>query len=132
MMCRLVAITLFLMMSVAPAWALDDTQLNRFLQAERYVKLFNFEAMLTDAAATNAPPDQRASMVQRIRKLDMDKLRAVFIASMTEIYTADELAACADFYSTPMGRRIMSKLGKFNLAIAPGISEETQKAFGKP
>jgi len=131
-MYRLVAITLFLIISAAPARALEDTQLNRFLQAARYAKLFNYEAMLSELVATNAPPDHRTSMTQRIHDVDMDKLRAVFIATLTEIYTADELATCADFYSTPMGRRLMSKLGKFNLAIASAISEETQRAFGGP
>src|SRR5689334_15167183 len=123
----IVVVPLFLIASAASGWAADDTLLNRFLQAERFAKLYDFRRMIIELAAANSSVDQREAVARRVTNVDMAKIKAVFIATMTEVYTVDEIEACVEFYSTPAGKRIMSKLPTFDLAIAPAIAEETKR-----
>ena len=132
-MYRLVALAALVIVSSAPALSMSDTQVNRLAQAQRYAQLYDLKSMLIDlVTASPAGEQQRAEALQRISKLDAERLRAVLTAAMVQVFTADELAASADFYETPVGRSIMSKLTKFNLAITPGITEELERAFGQP
>jgi len=130
-MYRVVVLAIFVTLASAPAWSMDDTQVNRLIQAQRYAQLFDLKSMFTDLVTANATADQRAAALQRLSKLDADRVRAVLIAAMVQIYTADELAALADFYGTPTRRSIMSKLPKFDAAVTPAITEEAKRAFGQ-
>ena len=111
---------------------MEDSQANRLIQAQRYAQLYDFKQMITELAFANLPTDQRAALDQKVSRLDTDKLRRIFADAMAQVFTADELAACADFYGTPLGRSIMSKLPKFALAVTPGMNEEAQRALGTP
>jgi len=112
---------------------MEDSQENRLAQAQRYVELYDFKAMFAEMMTSNATTaDQRAVASKRIAKMDFDKVKAIYLAAMAQVYTADELAACADFYGTPIGRSILSKQAKFNIAIVPGLKEETDRVFSQP
>src|SRR5579862_8512995 len=99
---RVVALVIFLIGSSASAWAMEDSQENRLAQALRYVELYDFKAMLGEMMTSSAMGDQRAVASKDLAKMDFDKIKAAYLAAMTQVYTADELAACADFYGTPM------------------------------
>ena len=129
---RVVALVIFLIGSSASAWAMEDSQENRLAQALRYVELYDFKAMFGEMMTSSAMGDQRAVASKDLAKMDFDKIKAAYLAAMTQVYTADELAACADFYGTPLGRSILSKQAKFNIAIVPGLKEETDRVFSQP
>ena len=130
---RVVALVIFLIGSSASAWAMEDSQENRLAQALRYVELYDFKAMIAEMMTANATTaDERAVASKRMAEMDFDKIKAIYLTAMTQVYTADELAACADFYGTPMGGSILSKQAKFNIAIVPGLKEETDRVFSQP
>jgi hypothetical protein len=132
-MMRWLSVFLLLMMG-SPAFALDDTPENRATQVDRYLTATPPQAVFTDMMekiSTAMPPDQRGMFVSLMTKqLDFKALTEAMRGAMMKIFTADELSALADFYSSPQGKSAMSKMGDYMAELMPIMSAQMAKAQG--
>lgn len=112
-----------------------DTPENRHLQAERYLTAMPMQTLLEDMAnkiAANLPESKRAEFVRMFSEsVDMDAMNKAVMASMEKHFTANELAALADFYGSPVGKSAMSKFGAYMADVMPTIQSEMIKAQSK-
>lgn len=125
------------------AAALDDTPENRKQEAERYLSVVSakslIDGMVTKMAA-NMPEEQGTIMVEALTKeLNLDSITKAMSASMQKHFTADELKALADFYSQPIAKSAMAKMGDYMADVMPAVEtqmveamERAQKAKEKP
>lgn len=124
-----------LMLVTGAVRAGDDSPAARAAQAERYLKAAPPEDMMKDMAEKMSgmvPPAQRETFVAMMTKdLDVPALRASMKDAMVKTFTADELSALADFYSTPLGKSAMKKMGTYMQACMPILSAEMKKAMDK-
>jgi len=131
---RLVFLGLFMTASL-PAFALEDTPENREREAARYLKATPPEDMMADISnklATTMPEDQREGFIKMMTKhLDMVRVTAAIRDGMVKSFTADELAALADFYSSPIAKSAMTKMGNYMAEVMPVVMREIQTAAAK-
>jgi len=66
-----------------------------------------------------------------MKGLDFARLTQAMKDSMVKIFTADELKALADFYSSKEGKSAMKKMGTYMAELMPIIQDETRKAVSK-
>jgi hypothetical protein len=129
------AITLAVLMVCAVAWALDDTPASRGKQAERYLVAMPVKEMMSDMAvqvSKNLPAEQQQAFKDLLTKhLDMVALEKAMKKSLVKHFTADELKALADFYSSPVGKSAMKKFGAYMADVMPAIQAEMMKAQAK-
>jgi hypothetical protein len=132
---RPIAITLGVLMVCAVAWALDDTPANRGKQAERYLVAMPVKEMMSDMAAQvskNLPAEQQPAFKDLLTKhLDVVALEKAMRKSLVKHFTADELRALADFYSSPVGKSAMKKFGAYMADVMPAVQVEMMKARAK-
>lgn len=119
-------------MLAASSEALEDTPENRAEEADRYLEAMPPSEMLgkmTDQMTAGAPPEQRQEIENFMtRHLDIAALEEAMREALIEHFTADELAALADFYGSPVGKSAMSKLGAYMADVMPVIQAEIGKA----
>jgi hypothetical protein len=133
---RVLLIIALLLTSVV-GYAVDDTPENRREQAQRYILAVPPERMIRlslDASAREmglSPAERFQLRSSVMRHIDTEVISETMIASMIKHYTADELAAVADFYSTPVGQSLMEKEAKYYAEIAPTIESEVAGALDK-
>ncbi len=131
---RLAALGLFVTASL-PALALEDTPDNREREVSRYLKIIPPEELMADMSAKLAatlPPEQRAAFVRMMTKhLDMVRLTAAMREGMVKTFTADELQALADFYSSPVAKSAIAKMGTYMAEVMPVLMTELQAAAAK-
>ena len=117
------------------AFAVEDTVPNRNAEAERYLSVSPPREMFQDVAeqmALNLPPDQREQFRNIMTKhLDIDAVTKSMKESMVKLFTADELAAMADFYGSPIGVSATKKMGAYMGELMPTIQAEALKAVAK-
>ena len=105
------------MVTSAFAESLVDTKDNRLREAKRYLKATQPEEMMEDMAknmAQNIPESERQEFIDLMTKhLDMKSFEKLMTDSMIKHFTAEELKALADFYSSPVGKSAMKKFGLF-------------------
>lgn len=115
--------------------ALEDTPANRTTEAERYMKATPPAEMMADMATNmsqNMPEEQKAKFVETMTKsLDIEAIAKATKASMIKTFTADELKALADFYSSREGKSAMKKMGIYMADLMPVMQVEIQKAMQK-
>ena len=58
----------------------------------------------------------------------MDVITEAMVASMLKHFTADELAAIADLYESPVGQSAMSKMAVYMADVMPVIEAEVMRA----
>ena len=113
--------------------ALEDTHENRLAQAKRYMELIPMENMtteMTEQVAMSMPEDQRKVYVALMNDyLDIERLTAVSLDLMVNVFSADELAALADFYGSEIGQSATKKYGTYMAQATPIIQEELLRAF---
>lgn len=130
---RWLSIALFLTMTSA-ALALEDTPQNREQQVDRYLQATPPQAVFNDMMekiSQTLPPEQRTIFVSLMTKqIDFNALTAAMRGAMTKIFTADELAALADFYGSPVGKSAMGKMGDYMAELMPVMTAEMAKAQG--
>ena len=133
-MIKLVVIILVLLGS-ASAFAIEDTVENRSNEAERYLSVNSPKEILQDIAkqmALNYPPEKREFFIKVMTQyLDIELIAKSAKNSMIKIYTADELAAMADFYGSPVGMSATKKTGAYMAEVSPTIQAEAMKAVTK-
>lgn len=120
---------------IANCFALEDSPANRATEASRYLAATPPTEMFADMAANmskNMPEAQRQPFIDTLTKnLDIAELSKAMKASMIKNFTADELKALADFYSSPEGKSSMKKMGIYMADLMPVIQAEVQKAMQK-
>ena len=117
------------------AFAIEDTVENRTKEAERYLSVTPPKEMFQDVAkqmAQNYPPEKRDLFIKIMTQyLDIDAVMKSFKDSMIKTFTADELAAMADFYGSPVGIAATKKMGAYMAEIMPTVQAEALKAVAK-
>ena len=114
---------------------MEDTPENRASQAERLLASNPPTEMMSDMAdnvAMNLPPEDR----QEFRRLmtefvDVEVLAAAMRQSMIRTYSADELAALADFYESQHGKAAIKKMGIYMAEVLPVVEAEVLRAIGE-
>lgn len=129
------ALMIVLALLSTTAFALENTVENRSKEADRYLAASPPEAMLKDMAKQMAliyPPEKRDFFVKVMTQyLDIETVTKALKDSMIKIYSADELAALADFYGSSVGISATKKAGKYMAEIMPAIQAEARKAVAK-
>ena len=119
-MTRWLSIVFFL--AVMPvASAMEDTPENREQQADRYLQAVPPQAVFDDLMSNmfkGLPADQREMFTGDTNKsFNFQTLTTLMRNAMLKTFTADELGALADFYSSPVGKSAMSKMGDYMAAF---------------
>jgi hypothetical protein len=119
----------------ATCFALEDSPASRATEAERYLKAAPPSEMFADMAdnmSKSMPEGQRQQFVDMMTKnLDVQAVTAAMKDGMVKNFTADELAALADFYNSPVGKSAMKKMGVYMADLMPVLQQEVQKAMMK-
>jgi hypothetical protein len=131
---RLAVLGLFMTVSV-PALALEDTQQNREQEAGRYLQSIPPEQLMADMTnkiAATLPAERREGFVKMMTKhLDMARVTAAMRDGMVKSFSADELHALADFYSSPVAKSAVAKMGNYMAEVMPVIMQEVEAAAAK-
>lgn len=130
-----VVVLLFTHASTLVAASIPDTPENRLQQAERYLQATPPKAMFDDMAAKmamNVPPAEREKFRQFFSSaLDIAALEKAMREAIVRHFTAEEIAALADFYASPVGKSAMGKFGAYMSELMPVIQAEVMKAQAK-
>lgn len=117
------------------AFAMEDSAENRLKEAQRYVATTPPEEVMIDMAnnmSMNLPPEERKEFRELfVNYVNMQALADAMIASMVKTFTADELAALADFYERPIAKSAMKKMGIYMADAMPTIQTELINAMAK-
>lgn len=126
---------LLLTLSTTTAFAMEDTMENRTREADRYISVTPPRELLRNVAeevALNYPPEKRETFLKIITEyFDLEAVSASMKETMVKVFTADELAALADFYGSPEGISTMKKMGAYMAEIMPIVQAETLKAISR-
>jgi hypothetical protein len=132
---KTLVLIMILAMFTDTAFAIEDTVENRNMEAEHYLSVNPPKEMLQDVAkqvALNYPPEKREIFIKIITQYyDVGAVTKSVKETMAKVFTADELAAMAEFYGSPVGMSAMKKLGAYLAEIMPTIQAETLKAVAK-
>lgn len=124
-----------LILASSNAFALEDSPENRSLEAERYLTVISPRDSFQDAAqqmSKNFSPEKREQFVKAMTQyVDVEAVVKAYKETMVKIYTADELAAMADFYGSAVGISAMKKSGAYMAEIMPVLQAEALKALSK-
>ena len=118
-MTRWLSIALFLFMASVAA-AMEDTPENREQQVDRYMQAVPPQPMFEDLMNKmfkHLPADHRNTLAGDMKNFDFDALNKLTRSAMLKTFTADELAALADFHGSPIGRSATSKMGDYMAAL---------------
>lgn len=118
-----------------PAFAIDDTPENRAKEADRYFEAAAPKEMLdemTTQMAVAVPDAEKAKFKELLTKhFNYESFMKSMKEAMVRHFTATELAALADFYSSEVGRSAMKKMGGYTAEIMPLVQTEILKAQQK-
>ncbi|HVY04911.1 MAG TPA: DUF2059 domain-containing protein [Burkholderiales bacterium] len=121
-----------LLVAATHAWAAADTQEDRIAAAHRYLEVAQMGKIMDDAQAEMAkslPPEQQQKFLDFMRQaVRLDVLEKAAMDSMVKIFTADEMNALADFFSSPAGKSAMGKFGLYMADVMPIIQQEIFRA----
>jgi hypothetical protein len=114
---------------------LADTKANRSKEATRYLKALppaEFVGDMIFNMAQSLPSSQRKEFIDKMtQNFDFEAVGKVTIESLVRHLTAEELAALADLYSSPIGKSAMKKITVCMGEMSPHVELELQKAFLK-
>ena len=117
------------------ALALDDSSENRLQQAERYIAAVPPEAIMkdvTNSVSMNFSPEKSKEFRARLLEyLNIKTLSRAMKASMVKAFTADELAALADFHEMPIAKSAMQKMGLYMADVMPTVHAEIKRAVSE-
>ncbi|HEX4984606.1 MAG TPA: DUF2059 domain-containing protein [Burkholderiales bacterium] len=121
------------LLAAAPAWAVEDAEADRVAAAKRYLEIAQMGKLLDDAQVEMAKmlqPEEREEFLAHMRKtVRVEVLEKAAMDSMVRVFTAEELNALADFYSTPVGKSAMGKFGLYMADVMPAVQEEIVRAM---
>jgi len=117
------------------AVALENNPENRAIQAERYLKFNSPQdifAGIAERTKISLPrSEQHTFMLTITEYLDMKALSAAMKTSLVTHFTAEEIAALANFYSMPGSKSAMNKMGIYMSDVLPVVQQEMLKAQQK-
>lgn len=126
------AITISCLAFTFPALALDDTPENRATQADNYLRAVPPQSLMNDMTqklSAALPENQRATFIALMTKnLDINAVTDLMRSAMIKTFSADEMKALADFYTSPFGKSAMAKMGNYMAYAMPPLMAELQKA----
>ena len=129
----LIPLMIFLTGCTTKSTTVSDTPENRLKAAKEYLRATPLKLMLDDIAkeiAKSLPENQRIQFIELISKeFRVDVLERAALIAMTKHYTVNELNALAKFYSSPEGKSIQKKIGKYTAEIMPPIRNEVMRAL---
>jgi hypothetical protein len=118
-----------------PAFGIDDTPENRAKEADRYLEAAAPKEMLdemTTQIAVAVPDAEKARFKELLTKhFNYESFTKSMKDAMVRHFTATELAALADFYSSEVGKSAMKKMGAYTAEIMPLVQTEILKAQQK-
>jgi len=118
-----------------PLASTENTEANRNKAANRYLAAFSVKEMMNDMVeqmGKNQPPEKQAWIKNVMNNyLDYNALETIMKNSMIQTFTADELEAIVDFYTSPVGKSAMKKFGTYMATATPSIQSEVLKAIEK-
>jgi hypothetical protein len=116
--------------------ALEDTEENRIIQAERYLKQFSLVDMIGGTWEQMFKHPPFSSWSDKQKKVFSDRMTAIVTSEeydkilmdgMLETFTADELKAFADFYDSEHGKSAMKKMNNLMTNMMPRLQLMMQK-----
>jgi len=118
-----------------PAFAMEDTPQNRAQEANRYLQAVPPEGIAADIArrmASSLPQQQQQAFMTAMQKdLNLAAINAAAQEALVKTFTAEELHALADFYSAPLTKSAMAKMGTYMSEAMPVIMKEVRAAAEK-
>jgi len=81
--------------------------------------------------AGSRPPDQQQAALDKLRKVDINRIRAIMVETCIKVYTADELSGMAKFYNSAVGKAVLKKSPEFDKTLTLGIQAEAQRVLGQ-
>jgi hypothetical protein len=128
----LLSIAAFMLSSTV--FAIEDNEDNRRREADRYMETAPPDTIIsemTSSMAMNLPPEDREKFRTLMTKyIDASLIGEIMLEGLVNHFTADELAALADFYGSPEGRSAMSKFGGYMAETMPAVQAEVMRAVG--
>jgi hypothetical protein len=129
----LVSLVLVLWLPLVQAATTVDSEEARLAAARRYLDVAQMSKILEDTQgemAKTLPPDQREKFLTLMRRsVHPEVLEKAAMDSMVKIFTADEMNALADFFSSPTGKSAMGKFGLYMADLMPVIQQEIFRAL---
>lgn len=116
-------------------FAVDNTEANRIKAADRYLRATPISEMMSDMVTQmgKGQPADKQFWIKNIfdNYLDYQAIEKIMKDSMVNNFSADEIDALADFYSSPNGKSVMKKFGVMMSEAMPLIQSEILKAVSK-
>jgi hypothetical protein len=110
----------------------EDSPAAREAGVDRYMNAVPTSRMMEDTyteMSKQLPPEQRAWFISNMRRVaKVETIERLAKASMIKHFTADELNALADFYSSKHGASAMAKFGAYMADVMPPLLQEIQRA----
>jgi hypothetical protein len=110
----------------------EDSPAAREAAVDRYMNAVPTSRMMEDTyteMSKQLPPEQRAWFISNMRRVaKVETIERLAKASMIKHFTADELNALADFYSSKHGASAMAKFGAYMADVMPPLLQEIQRA----
>ena len=104
---------------------IEDSKENRLTEANRYLSVMPPQDMLIDLVkkmSAQIPKEKQKSFNDfMIKNMDLDRFSLIIRDSMVNHFTAEELAALADFYGSAIGKSAMSKFGDYMAEAMPQL-----------
>ncbi len=108
-----------------------DNPDTRRLAALRYQQAFPMEQMmdeLTTQISMQAPPEAREDVKKMMSEgIDFKRVRDVSMEIMIKHFSAAEITALTDFYSSPEGQAVMKKMPTYTAELMPIIQQEVMR-----
>jgi len=125
--------TLLLLVGLIPPAQAQSNDAAKNAALERYLRAVPMSKMMEDTYAQLAkqvPQDKRAQFISEMRSVvKVDRMEQIARGAMLRTFTAEELNALADFYSSKHGASAMSKFGVYMGEVMPPLMQEIQRAF---
>ncbi len=125
---QVLVISLVLHLGVAAAN--DDGA--RGVALERYLKAVPVSKMMDGTIvdmAAKLPPDQRKDFIAAMRgAIDGPRIEQITRTAMLKTFSAEEMNALADFYTSPAGASAMKKFGSYMGELMPPLLIEVKRA----
>jgi len=101
-------------------------------QAERYWQAAGMDAQIKDSLKRlvgAVPEDRRAELGQAVKLvLKKGQLKHKVLALMSQTFTLPELTVLADFYTSPEGRSVMTKMRPFMEKFSQTVMDSVRQA----
>ena len=87
--------------------------------------------MVRNIAQSLPEQQQKAFLAAMQKNIDAAGINTAAQAALVKVFTADELKALADFYSAPLSKSAMAKMGAYLAEVMPTIEKEVDAAAEK-